>query len=177
MIIKGLFRRYQRWNPVHPTSGAFWGMGVGIGCGVGWGPGFGPDVIGYVGAGCGVGFSVGITFAGFGIGFPANFLLQLPYRAIKATRSGELEIALSNARSFAGDGWNNIAPCVSGFQREATERFSSFKQKQFLDKGVSLCNDVKSMMPVKSIRERLGRFRLPFFHPGKGRMLLDNGFW
>lgn len=80
MIIKGLFRRYQRWNPVHPTSGAFWGMGVGIGCGVGWGPGFGPDVIGYVGAGCGVGFSVGITFAGFGIGFPANFLLQLPYR-------------------------------------------------------------------------------------------------
>lgn len=87
-----------------------------------------------------------------------------------------MEIALSNARSFAGDGWNNIAPRVSGFQREATERFSSFKQKQFLDKGVSLCNDVKSIMPVKSIRERLGRFRLPFFHPGKG-MLGDATFF
>nr|AFK39866.1 unknown [Lotus japonicus] len=37
MIIKGLFRRYERWNSVHPTYGAFWGMGVGVGCGVGWG--------------------------------------------------------------------------------------------------------------------------------------------
>ena len=79
MIIKGLFRRYERWNPVHPTSGAFWGMGIGIGCGIGWGPGFGPEVIGYVGAGCGVGFSVGITLAGVGIGLPANFLIEVPY--------------------------------------------------------------------------------------------------
>ncbi|KAI3879883.1 hypothetical protein MKW98_018122, partial [Papaver atlanticum] len=55
MIIKRLFRRYERWNPVHPITGAFWGMGLGIGCGIG----FGPEVIGYVGAGCGVGFSVG----------------------------------------------------------------------------------------------------------------------
>ena len=80
MIIKGLFRRYERWNPVHPTYGAFWGMGVGIGCGVGWGPGFGPEVIGYVGAGCGVGFSVGITLAGVGIGLPANFVTDVPYK-------------------------------------------------------------------------------------------------
>ncbi|KAM0005806.1 putative cadmium-induced protein AS8 [Helianthus debilis subsp. tardiflorus] len=79
MIIKGLFRRYERWNPVHPTSGAFWGMGIGFGCGIGWGPGFGPEVIGYVGAGCGVGFSVGITLAGFGVGLPANRLLKLPF--------------------------------------------------------------------------------------------------
>lgn len=79
MIIKGVFRRYQRWNPVHPTSGAFWGLGVGIGCGVGWGPGFGPEVIGYVGAGCGVGFSVGFTLLGAGIGLPANWLYTLPY--------------------------------------------------------------------------------------------------
>lgn len=81
-----------------------------------------------------------------------------------------MEIALSNARSFAGDGWNNIAPRVSGFQREATERFYSLKQKQLLGKGVSICDDVKSMMPVKSIQEGLGRFRLPFFHPGKGML-------
>lgn len=79
MIIKGVFRRYQRWNPVHPTYGAFWGLGIGIGCGVGWGPGFGPEVIGYVGAGCGVGFSVGFTTAGFGIGLPANYLFGVPY--------------------------------------------------------------------------------------------------
>ncbi|KAF6153122.1 hypothetical protein GIB67_034844 [Kingdonia uniflora] len=79
MIIKGLLRKYERWNPVHPTSGAFWGMGIGIGCGVGWGPGFGPEVIGYVGAGCGVGFSVGITLAGVGIGLPANCLIEFPY--------------------------------------------------------------------------------------------------
>lgn len=64
---------------MHPTSGAFWGLGVGIGCGVGWGPGFGPEVIGYVGAGCGLGFSVGFTLLGAGIGLPANWLFHLPY--------------------------------------------------------------------------------------------------
>ena len=84
MIIKGLFRRYERWNPVHPTVGAFWGMGVGVGCGVGWGPGFGPEVIGYVGAGCGLGFSVGLTVAGFGIGLPANSVIQLPFNGNNA---------------------------------------------------------------------------------------------
>nr|CAD1841489.1 unnamed protein product [Ananas comosus var. bracteatus] len=42
MIIKGIFRRYERWNPVHPTLGTFWGMGIGVGCGVGWGPGSAP---------------------------------------------------------------------------------------------------------------------------------------
>ncbi|KAH6784763.1 putative membrane lipoprotein [Perilla frutescens var. hirtella] len=87
MIIKNLFRRYERWNPVHPTYGAFWGMGIGIGCGIGWGPGFGPEVIGYVGAGCGAGFSVGITFLGLGIGLPANYLIQLPYSGFMITRS------------------------------------------------------------------------------------------
>ena len=70
MIIKGMLGRYERWNPVHPTVGAFWGVGLGLGCGVGWGPGFGPEVIGYVGAGCGVGFSVGVTLAGIGVGLP-----------------------------------------------------------------------------------------------------------
>lgn len=82
MIIKGLFRRYERWNPVHPTMGAFWGMGFGVGCGVGWGPGFGPEVVGYVGSGCGVGFSVGFTVAGLGIGLPANYLYEVPYNGM-----------------------------------------------------------------------------------------------
>lgn len=72
--MKGKMKRYKRWNPVDPTYGAFWGMGVGIGCGFGWGPGFGPQAIGYVGAGCGFGL-----VAGLGLGFPVNFLFQLPY--------------------------------------------------------------------------------------------------
>ncbi|KAK8458883.1 hypothetical protein SEVIR_2G034500v4 [Setaria viridis] len=76
MIIKGVLGRYERWNPVHPTAGTFWGVGLGLGCGVGWGPGFGPEVIGYVGAGCGVGFSVGFTLAGVGIGLPQHGLIR-----------------------------------------------------------------------------------------------------
>ncbi|GMH09159.1 hypothetical protein Nepgr_010999 [Nepenthes gracilis] len=87
MIIKGVFRKYERWNPVHPTYGTFWGMGIGIGCGVGWGPGFGPEVIGYVGSGCGIGFSIGITFAGVGIGLPANFVIEAPYNATRSIAS------------------------------------------------------------------------------------------
>ena len=76
----GLFRRYQRWNPVHPTYGAFWGMGIGVGCGVGWGPGYGPESVGFVGSGCGLGFSVGLTFIGFGLGLPAHGFISLPYQ-------------------------------------------------------------------------------------------------
>ena len=53
---------------MHPTYGAFWGMGIGVGCGVGWGPGYGPESVGFVGSGCGLGFSVGLTFIGFGLG-------------------------------------------------------------------------------------------------------------
>ncbi|KAF7127887.1 hypothetical protein RHSIM_Rhsim11G0026000 [Rhododendron simsii] len=150
MIIKGLFRRYERWNPVHPTSGAFWGMGIGFGCGVGWGPGFGPEVIGYVGAGCGFGFSVGITLAGFGIGLPANYVLEVPYSvfsrklislslslslslspAVMATRSSALEIARSsgllNLRNGSASGWSNIGPHISGIQQKALGRFSISK--------------------------------------------------
>lgn len=95
---------------MHPTGGAFWGMGIGVGCGVGWGPGFGPEVIGYVGAGCGIGFSVGITLAGIGVGLPANFLFQVPYNAFLTARTGALKF---------------FAPHVSVLQREATARLST----------------------------------------------------
>uniref|UniRef100_A0A6M2EPX8 Cadmium-induced protein AS8 n=1 Tax=Populus davidiana TaxID=266767 RepID=A0A6M2EPX8_9ROSI len=173
MIIKGLCRRYERWNPVHPTSGAFWGMGIGIGCGVGWGPGFGPEAIGYVGAGCGVGFSVGITFVGFGIGLPANFLFQVPYNAILATRSGALAIAKSNgllsARDVAGEGWNNVASRASLLQRETSGRLSSFNKKLLLDNGVDLVG-MKSKLSVNagSLSKVLETFSSRFFPPGKG---------
>ncbi|GAV70295.1 hypothetical protein CFOL_v3_13793 [Cephalotus follicularis] len=164
MIIKGLFRRYERWNPVHPTSGTFWGMGVGVGCGVGWGPGFGPEVIGYVGAGCGVGFSVGFTFLGFGIGLPSNFLFQLPFNAVIATRTGALEFARSSgilsSKNVAVDGWNNFAPCISGFQREASGKLAIFKETHLLlDKLVDLST---------SISKNLGTYGGRFFRPGKG---------
>ncbi|XP_019423252.1 PREDICTED: cadmium-induced protein AS8 isoform X1 [Lupinus angustifolius] len=144
MIIKGLFGRYERWNPVHPTSGAFWGMGVGIGCGVGWGPGFGPEVIGYVGAGCGIGFNVGVTLAGFGIGLPANIIYEAPYNAIMATRSSALELARSNGllsrTDTIADIWFRNFPCVSDLQREACGKFFSFKQKHLSLKGIDFCD-------------------------------------
>ncbi|XP_023915093.2 cadmium-induced protein AS8 isoform X1 [Quercus suber] len=179
MIIKGVFRRYERWNPVHPTSGTFWGMGIGIGCGVGWGPGFGPEAVGYVGAGCGVGFSVGITLVGFGIGIPANYLYEVPYNAVMATGSGAVELARSSGlvtKDIVGDGWNNIAPRISGLQTEAYRRFSSFKQKCCSDKEFDLF-DRKSKLQVftRSISESLGTFGGRFFHPRKGGCHYHNG--
>ncbi|CAN8231398.1 unnamed protein product [Cochlearia groenlandica] len=119
MIIKGIFRRYEKWNPVHPTYGAFWGMGVGFGCGVGWGPGFGPEVIGYIGAGCGVGFSVGITLAGFGIGLPTNLLLAAPFNTVEATRKGAFEFF---GRNLSVDGF---VPKIPRFQRQVGEMCST----------------------------------------------------
>ncbi|XP_074332097.1 cadmium-induced protein AS8 isoform X4 [Apium graveolens] len=125
MIIKGLFRRYERWNPVHPTSGALWGIGIGVGCGVGWGPGFGPEVIGYVGAGCGVGFSVGITLLGFGIGLPANFIYEGPYKVSIAHST-----ALPEMRNVALDGWSNIGLHVSGVKEKASRSLINLRHKQ-----------------------------------------------
>lgn len=173
MIIKGLFRRYERWNPVHPTSGAFWGMGVGIGCGVGWGPGFGPEVIGYVGAGCGIGFSVGITLAGFGIGLPANFLIETPYKALIATRTHAREFVQSSnllsLRSKAGDEWsNNIPPQIWSFQQKANESFSYLKDIDLLKKRMELF-DLKSSIfsHTKFVSESLRSFKSQFSDSGK----------
>ncbi|XP_052209808.1 cadmium-induced protein AS8 isoform X2 [Diospyros lotus] len=171
MIIKGLFRRYERWNPVHPTSGAFWGMGIGIGCGVGWGPGFGPEVIGYVGAGCGVGFSVGITLAGFGIGLPANYVFKVPYNAFLATRSGVSMFSRSSGllslRNASANGWNKIAPHI-GLQKKAGGSFSTFNLKDSVDK-VADFSDMKSVISshTRSILDRLQKVGANF-HPQKG---------
>uniref|UniRef100_A0A7N0UZ17 Cadmium-induced protein AS8 n=1 Tax=Kalanchoe fedtschenkoi TaxID=63787 RepID=A0A7N0UZ17_KALFE len=129
--MKGVLRGYENWNPVHPTLGAFWGMGIGVGCGIGWGPGFGPEVIGYVGAGCGVGFNVGVTLIGLGIGLPAHSLMGAPYNAMLATRNGVLELGRLGDRcgitAAAGDGWTSFATCVTNFQREVSGGISSFK--------------------------------------------------
>ncbi|EEF42469.1 Cadmium-induced protein AS8, putative [Ricinus communis] len=164
MIIKGLFRRYERWNPVHPTFGAFWGMGVGFGCGVGWGPGFGPEVVGYVGAGCGVGFSVGITLFGLGIGLPANNIFEVPYNAIVATRRHALPFVQSGGL-LSGDGWNNIAPSISVLHRETSRRFSSLNKKVLLDNGVDLFKmQSKLNVQAKSFSKDLETLCSRFFH-------------
>ncbi|KAH7423514.1 hypothetical protein KP509_12G058800 [Ceratopteris richardii] len=117
MTIIGLFRRYQRWNPVHPTYGAFWGLGIGLGCGVGWGPGFGPETVGFVGGGCGLGFSVGLTFIGFGIGLPANGLTCLPYNALTCITNETFNLARGAAPVMVNAG-NQGLTCIS---HKATE--------------------------------------------------------
>ncbi|XP_031371965.1 cadmium-induced protein AS8 isoform X2 [Punica granatum] len=155
MIIKGLLRRYERWNPVHPTIGAFWGMGFGFGCGVGWGPGLGPEVIGYVGAGCGVGFSVGFTMAGVGIGLPANYLFEVPYNVVKATRSA-VEFGWSGGflswKSIPVGRWNLIAPHVSLLHAEASRKLSNFKQQNFLSTRANLFVPLQSESAWKSLQ-------------------------
>ncbi|KAG9439640.1 hypothetical protein H6P81_019805 [Aristolochia fimbriata] len=166
MIIKGLFRRYERWNPVHPTYGAFWGMGFGIGCGVGWGPGFGPEVIGYVGAGCGIGFSVGITLAGIGIGLPANFLFQIPCNALARAKNCTLEFVhsttLSSTKNATQYGWTQLGPNIKGFGNEAIGRFTNLKMNvldhrlEFPELNKNLSSHAKSTLErMKSLKEQL----------------------
>lgn len=173
MIIKGLFRRYERWNPVHPSTGAFWGMGIGIGCGVGWGPGFGPEVVGYVGAGCGVGFSVGFTFLGFGIGLPSNYVYTTPYKALSAMKNSAIEIARSNClldmRSYASDGWSNFRPCICGLQQEAYETFQSFRIGNPLEKGIDMSNIRNAIFSsTKPVVDQFERIRCHLFRQHKG---------
>ncbi|MCL7024546.1 hypothetical protein MKW94_014272 [Papaver nudicaule] len=148
MIIKGLFRRYERWNPVHPTTGAFWG------------PGFGPEVIGYVGAGCGIGFSVGITLAGVGIGLPANFLLESPYKALVATTGLVRSNTLPAMRNMTVDGWNQIQPQIAGFQRDMTGRLDSFSHQDSASRDFGLTEMRRKMIcQAGSVLEGLGAFR------------------
>ncbi|KAI3453878.1 hypothetical protein Pfo_010541 [Paulownia fortunei] len=173
MIIKSIFRRYERWNPVHPTYGAFWGIGVGIGCGVGWGPGFGPEVIGYVGAGCGAGFSIGITLLGLGIGLPAKYLLEVPHSAFVVTRRGALDVArargLLGKRSYAGDRWGDFRSHISDIQQNLCVSFSSFTIENWMDNIIDL-PDMKSMLVsnAKHVTDRLQRVSWRFFPWDRG---------
>ncbi|WMV56886.1 hypothetical protein MTR67_050271 [Solanum verrucosum] len=174
MIIKGLFRRYERWNPVHPTYGAFWGMGIGIGCGVGWGPGFGPEAIGYVGAGCGVGFSVGFSLLGVGIGLPANYIYTGPYNAFTAARSSAIEMSRStdiqSMRNIVEDSWCYLDSNIAGFQERVVQTFSSIRVKESVGKAVD-----SSEMPTKisfpdQCMNRLKQGINGLLHPCKGML-------
>ncbi|XP_073284892.1 cadmium-induced protein AS8-like isoform X2 [Primulina huaijiensis] len=169
MIIKSIFRRYERWNPVHPTYGAFWGAGIGIGCGVGWGPGFGPEVIGYVGSGCGIGFNVGFTLLGFGIGLPTNYIFTVPHNAFMVTRMGTSEAALARGslanRAGEGVSWDASKSGISDVQQNLFESFSSFKFKNPLENGLNL-PDMRIMLisrskPKHDCLQRLGGSLFP----------------
>ncbi|KAL8536491.1 hypothetical protein ACS0TY_011915 [Phlomoides rotata] len=145
MIIKGVFRRYERWNPVRPTIGAFWGVGIGIGCGIGWGPGYGHEVVGNVGAGCGAGFNVGFTLLGIGIGFPANYLFNIPRSAFMATKRGALDESLPGNKSIAADGWGADGSYLSEVQHTPRSLFSGFNI-DCLTENIRDMPDVKSML-------------------------------
>ncbi|KAI4367955.1 hypothetical protein MLD38_016576 [Melastoma candidum] len=167
MIIKGFLRRYERWNPVHPTVGAFWGMGLGLGCGVGWGPGFGPEVIGYVGAGCGVGFSVGFTFAGLGVGLPANYLFRLSHSVIVDARRTAGPPGVVPRQNFGASGWN-IMPHVSVLQSEAARRISTFRGKGFLKASGDWFDSKTIPWRSEPVWKSLGAFRDRVLNPRRG---------
>lgn len=139
MIIKGMLGRYERWNPVHPTFGTFWGVGLGLGCGVGWGPGFGPEVIGYVGAGCGVGFSVGVTLAGVGIGLPQHGLIKNQYHSGYASNAPFESARFYTLTIIRGLVWDAIsyASHVAATRKESRQKLLRFQENPQIS-GVDL---------------------------------------
>ncbi|KAF7001158.1 hypothetical protein CFC21_016884 [Triticum aestivum] len=141
MIIKGMLGRYERWNPVHPTAGAFWGVGLGFGCGVGWGPGFGPEVIGYVGAGCGVGFSVGITLAGVGVGLPQHGIIKNHYHGGGFASNVPFESARFYLLTMLkGMVWDAIsyASNVTAMRKESRQKLLRCQENPQVSGGVDL---------------------------------------
>ncbi|KAI3466180.1 hypothetical protein Pfo_022843 [Paulownia fortunei] len=101
--VKSLFRRYERWKPVHPTYKAFWGIGV----------------TGYVGACCGAEFNVGITLLGVCIGRPANYLFTVP----------QIAGSLLGNRSSEGDGRGDIRSHISNVRQSPSASFSDLVKK------------------------------------------------
>ncbi|XP_039793347.1 forkhead box protein D1-like isoform X1 [Panicum virgatum] len=132
MIIKGVLGRYERWNPVHPTAGTFWGVGLGLGCGVGWG--FGPEVIGYVGAGCGVGFSVGFTLAGVGIGLPQHVLIRNNEDSGFMPLDSARYYAVTAIRGLVGDAINY----VTAMRKESRQKLLKFQENPPVSGGIGL---------------------------------------
>ncbi|KAG2408975.1 Cadmium-induced protein [Vigna angularis] len=180
MIIKGLFRRYERWNPVHPTYGAFWGMGVGVGCGVGWGPGFGPEVIGYVGAGCGIGFNVGITFAGVGVGLPAHFVFVAPYngKSLLLSEGIDCYLKVSLIQFMFWVSWMRNLPCISDLQREASGKLFEFRQRHLSIKGIDFFDTKKNLSLItSSARRSMQTFHNQLFcsHKERRSLTLNEG--
>ncbi|KAG6555364.1 hypothetical protein Mapa_002590 [Marchantia paleacea] len=144
MTVEGLFRGYKRWSPVHPTFGAFWGMGIGLGCGVGWGPGFGRNVVGYVGAGCGLGFSVGITLIGVGVGLPAvSGITCLPYNLLMFTANEARRVTSSHVipvlKCSLERTWTALVVRSSSIESGVQDRYHHL----FLSKGMEAINSLR----------------------------------
>ena len=93
--------------------------------------------------------------------------------AIVATRSSALELARSNdllsGKHVIWDGWKEILPCVSDLQREASGKFSSFRQKHLSIEVIDFF-DMKRRLPLltSSACESLQSFRSHLFCSRKG---------
>ncbi|PQM34742.1 cadmium-induced protein AS8 [Prunus yedoensis var. nudiflora] len=94
-----------------------------------------------------------------------KFLIMLLWQQESGALGFGQSRGLLFSKNIAGEGWNNIAPCFTNLQREASGRFSSFKQQHLLDKGVDL-SEMKSRLSVNasSMCESLEAFRGRFFH-------------
>lgn len=77
-------------------------------------------------------------------------------------------LSMGNA---AGDGLNNIVSHISGLQREVSGRFSSFKVRHTLNKGVDLCDSKSLMLHSRSILERIRTSGCSFFHGRRGMLM------
>ncbi|KAF3321633.1 Cadmium-induced protein AS8 [Carex littledalei] len=164
MIIKGLFHRYERWNPVHPTLGTFFGMGIGVGCGVGWGPGFGPEVVGYVGAGCGVGFSVGITLVGIGVGLPQNGLIKASQSTFVASNmylESARALAIAVLNGVIWDCVDMLSPQINSLRKQSYQHLAKFRENAIeATKRVEFANLNKALSgSMQSSLECLRAFR------------------
>lgn len=94
------------------------------------------------------------------------------FLAFMATRNGALVFTrmtgLLSMGNAAVDGQNNIASRISGLQREASDRFSSFKVKYTSNKGIDSCIFKSLIVHSMSRLERLRTFGSSFFHGHRG---------
>nr|PNR34034.1 hypothetical protein PHYPA_023850 [Physcomitrium patens] len=140
MAVGGLIQGYKRWNPVHPTYGAFWGVGVGLGCGVGWGPGFGHEVVGFVGSGCGVGLSMGVTLVGVGVGLPASGLACVPCNVVTGAGQGVRQMTRVIApmvSSFASRTWQAMDTKISMLDHQLRLRSQRTGDGSFREQSIA----------------------------------------
>ncbi|KAL0327731.1 UNVERIFIED_CONTAM: hypothetical protein Sangu_1851100 [Sesamum angustifolium] len=103
----------------------------------------------------------GITLLGFGIGLPANYLLEVPHSAFTVTRRGALDVAraglLLGKRSRAGDGLSDIIPHMSDIEQSPCTSSSGFKIGSWTENIVDLadfkscfqkCNETFGIMAI-----------------------------
>lgn len=93
-----------------------------------------------------------------------------------AARGSALDSAKPNGllsgKRVAGDNWIGVLPCISELQREATRKFSCFRQKQLSIKGIESIAffDMKNRLPLltASAWESLRAFQNHLFSSHRG---------